>query len=140
MSASKRCRRMVDKFGLRTWIYDYVRSRLGFTYVVFKTTCVDRGKALREGAFSRTRTTLFPPLDKENPRAKQGASKWSHSPHLGGATRVVVSLHPDYPHDIHADQRNILQPAGRRCAHGQGLDLHPPEPMQPPLQLLRHGV
>ena len=36
------------------------------TYQVFKTTYVDRGKALREGAFFFTRTILFPPLNKKN--------------------------------------------------------------------------
>ena len=40
----------------------------GFTCLVFKTTYVDRGKPLREGAFSSTRRTLFPPLDKRNTR------------------------------------------------------------------------
>ena len=38
------------------------------TCLVFKTTCVDRGNPLREGAFSFTRTMLFPPLDKRNTR------------------------------------------------------------------------
>ena len=36
------------------------------TCLVFKTTCVDKGKPLWEGAFSFTRRTLFPPLDKRN--------------------------------------------------------------------------
>ena len=54
---------MVDKFGLRTWIF-------GFAYLVVKTTCVDREKPLREGAFFFTRTMLFPPLDKRNTRDK----------------------------------------------------------------------
>ena len=31
---------------------------------------MDRGKPLREGAFSFARRTLFPPLDKRNPRDK----------------------------------------------------------------------
>ena len=35
-------------------------------YLVFKTTCVDRGKPLSEGAFFFTRTMLFPPLNKRN--------------------------------------------------------------------------
>ena len=35
-------------------------------YQVFKTTYIDRGKPLREGAFFFTRTMLFPPLDKKN--------------------------------------------------------------------------
>ena len=37
---------------------------------VFKTTCIDAEKTLREGAFSFTRRTLFPPLDKRNTRDK----------------------------------------------------------------------
>ena len=40
----------------------------GFTYLVFKSTCIDRRIPLREGAFSFTRTALFPPLDKRNAR------------------------------------------------------------------------
>ena len=40
------------------------------TCLVFKTTCIDREKPLREGAFSFTRRTLFPPLDKRNTRDK----------------------------------------------------------------------
>ena len=40
------------------------------TYLVFKTTYIDRRKPLREGAFSFTRRTLFPPLDKRNTRDK----------------------------------------------------------------------
>ena len=39
---------------------------IGFTYLVFKTTCVDREKPLLEGAFFFARTMLFPPLDKRN--------------------------------------------------------------------------
>ncbi|KDU78704.1 hypothetical protein HMPREF1121_01563 [Porphyromonas sp. KLE 1280] len=39
-------------------------------YQVFKTTYIDRGKPLREGAFFFTRTMLFPPLDKRNTRDK----------------------------------------------------------------------
>ena len=38
--------------------------------LVFKTTYIDRGKPLREGAFFFTRMTLFPPLDKRNARNK----------------------------------------------------------------------
>ena len=34
--------------------------------LVIKTTCVDRGKPLREGAFFFARRTLFLPLDKRN--------------------------------------------------------------------------
>ena len=35
------------------------------TCLVFKTTYIDRGKPLREGAFSFARRTLFPVLDKK---------------------------------------------------------------------------
>ena len=42
----------------------------GFTCLVFKTTYIDRGKPLREGAFSSTRRILFPPLDKRNTHDK----------------------------------------------------------------------
>ena len=34
--------------------------------LVFKTTCIDRGKLLREGTFFFTRIALFPPLDERN--------------------------------------------------------------------------
>ena len=43
---------------------------IGFACLVFKTTCIDRGKPLHEGAFSFTRRTLFPPQDKRNTRDK----------------------------------------------------------------------
>ena len=59
----KSCGRVANKFGLRTWTF-------GFTCLVFKTTCVDRGKPLYEGAFSFTRRTLFPSQDKRNTRNK----------------------------------------------------------------------
>ena len=38
------------------------------TCLVFKTTYIDGGKPLREGTFSFTRRTLFPPLNKRNTR------------------------------------------------------------------------
>ena len=39
-------------------------------YQVFKTTYIDRGKPLREGAFFFTRVALSPPLDKKDTRDK----------------------------------------------------------------------
>ena len=42
----------------------------GFTCLVFKTTYIDRRIPLREGAFSFTRRTLSPPLDKRNTHDK----------------------------------------------------------------------
>ena len=38
--------------------------------MVFKTTCVDTEKPLREGVFFFARRTLFPPLDERNTRDK----------------------------------------------------------------------
>ena len=43
---------MADKFGLRAWTINLRTWIFGFTCLVFKTTCIDRGKPLREGAFS----------------------------------------------------------------------------------------
>ena len=57
---------MVDKLGLRTWTINLRTWIFGFACLVFKTTYVDRGKPLREGAFIFTRIALFPPLDKKN--------------------------------------------------------------------------
>ena len=61
---------MADKFGLRAWTINLRAWIFGFTYLVFKTTYIDRGKPLREGAFSFTGTALFPPQDKRNMRDK----------------------------------------------------------------------
>ena len=41
---------------------------IGFTYVVFKTTCLDRGRPLREGGFFFAGIALLPPLDERNLR------------------------------------------------------------------------
>ena len=61
---------MADKFGLRAWTINLRAWIFGFTCLVFKTTYIDRGKPLREGAFFFTRRTLFPPLDKRSIRDK----------------------------------------------------------------------
>ena len=74
----KSCGRVADKFGLRTWI-------LGFTRLVFKTTYIDSGKLLRDGAFFFTRTILFPPLDKRNTRDKAKGKAY----HFGEVYRGV---------------------------------------------------
>ena len=66
----KSCGRVADKFGLRTWTINLRTWIFGFACLVFRTTCVDREKPLREGAFFFTRMTLFPPLDKRNTRDK----------------------------------------------------------------------
>ena len=52
--------------------------------LAFKTTCVDRGKPLREGAFSFTRTMLFPPLDKRNTRDKAKGLRITSERHIVG--------------------------------------------------------
>ena len=51
--------------------------------MVFKTTCADREKPLREGAFSFTRTMLFPPQDKRNTRDKAKGLCISSEKHIG---------------------------------------------------------
>ena len=61
---------MADKFGLRAWTINLRTWIFGFAYLVFKTTCIDAEKPLREGAFSFTRTMLFPLQDKRNTRDK----------------------------------------------------------------------
>ena len=66
----KSCGRVADKFGLRAWTIILRTWIFGFTYLVFKTTCIDRKIPLREGAFFFTRRTLFPPLDKRNTHDK----------------------------------------------------------------------
>ena len=43
--------RVADKFGLRTWTINLCTWIFGFTYLVFKTTCIDAEKPLCEGAF-----------------------------------------------------------------------------------------
>ena len=53
------------------------------TYLVFKTTCVDVEKPLREGTFYFTRTTLFPPLDKRNTRDKAKGLRTTSEKHIG---------------------------------------------------------
>ena len=57
---------MADKFGLRAWTINLRTWIFGFAYLVFKTTCVDRGNPLREGTFFFARRVLFPPLGKRN--------------------------------------------------------------------------
>ena len=51
--------------------------------MAFKTTHIDTEKPLREGAFSFTRRTLFPPLDKRNTRDKAKGLRISSARHIG---------------------------------------------------------
>ena len=51
--------------------------------LVFKTTCIDRGKPLREGAFPFTGITLFPRLNKRNTRDKAKGLRITSEEHIG---------------------------------------------------------
>ena len=51
--------------------------------MVFKTTCVDRRKPLRESAFFFTRIVLFPPLNKRNTRDNVKGLCISLEKHIG---------------------------------------------------------
>ena len=74
---------MANKFELRTWTINLRTWIFGFTYLVFKTTYIDAGKPLREGAFSFTRMTLFLPLDKRNTRDKAQGLCITSERHIG---------------------------------------------------------
>ena len=50
--------------------------------LVFKSTCIDRRKPLREGAFSFARTMLFPPLDNRNTRDKAKGLRVTSERHI----------------------------------------------------------
>ena len=64
------CGRVANQFELRAWTINLRTWIVGFTCLVFKTTYIDRGIPLWEGAFPFTGTALFPPLDKRNTRDK----------------------------------------------------------------------
>ena len=78
-------------FGLRTWIFR-------FTYLVFKTMCVDRGKPLWEGAFFFTRRTLFPPLAKRNTRDKAKGLYINSERLIRGAGRAWCIINLELAH------------------------------------------
>ena len=59
MSTSKSSGRMVDKLDLRTWFLNLRALTLGFSFEVFKTTCMDEEAPLREAAFP-SREYRFP--------------------------------------------------------------------------------
>ena len=81
---------MADKFGLRAWTINLRTWIFGFTYLVFKTTHIDRRILLSEGAFSFARTALFPPLDKRNTRDKAKGKAY----HFGEVHRVAGRAMP----------------------------------------------
>ena len=74
---------MAGKFGLRTWTINLRTWIFGFTCLVFKTTYIDRGKPLRECAFSFARTKLFSPLDKRNTCDKVQSLRISSERYIG---------------------------------------------------------
>ena len=66
--------------------------------MAFKTTYIDRRIPLREGAFSFTRRTLFPTLDKRNTRNKAKALRITtegHSGELGVRYLSTLNRGPD---------------------------------------------
>ena len=56
---------------------------IGFTCLVFKTTCIDRRIPLRQGAFFFAKTALFPPQDKKNTRDKAKGLHITSERHIG---------------------------------------------------------
>ena len=80
---------MADKFALRAWTINLRTWIFGFTCLVFKTTCIDAEKPLKEGAFFFTRRTLFPPLNKKNTRDEAKGLRVASERHIGelGVTR-----------------------------------------------------
>ena len=59
VSTSKSSGRVADKLGLRTWSLDPHTWIVGFSYLVFTTTCIDREIPLREATFSFARMPLI---------------------------------------------------------------------------------
>ena len=80
---------MADKFGLRTWTINLRTWIFGLTYLVFKSTCIDRRIPLREGAFFFARTMLFLPLNKRNTRDKAKGLRITSERHIVGAGRAM---------------------------------------------------
>ena len=85
----KSCRRVADKFGLRTWTINLRTWIFGFTCLVFKTTCIGRRIPLQEGAFFFTSRTLFPPLDKRNTHDKAKGLPGHFGEAYWGAGRAI---------------------------------------------------
>ena len=52
-------------------------------YLVFKTTCRDREKPLREGTFFFARIALSSPLDKRNTHDKAKGLRTTSEKHIG---------------------------------------------------------
>ena len=66
----------------------------GFACLAFKTTCIDRRKPLREGAFFFTRIAHFPPLDKRSTCDKAKGLRITSGMHSGElGVRCLSTLH-----------------------------------------------
>ena len=64
--------------------------------LVFKTTCVDREKPLREGAFFFARMILFPPLNKRDTRDKAKGLCITSGRHIEAlGVRYLISLYTE---------------------------------------------
>ena len=94
--------------------------------MVFKTTCVDRRKPLRESAFFFTRRTLFPPLNKRNTRDKAKGL----SDHFGEVYRVAGRAMPCTLNRGRDSRQQALveAPLERACCYcgegyGKGFDV-----------------
>ena len=88
--------------------------------LVFKTTCVDRGKALREGAFSFTRRALFLPLDKKNTHDKAKGLRVASERYIGKlVVRYLSTLNraqdsrQQYPHRMRRREGEIASRPSR---------------------------
>ena len=67
----------------------YVRGYLGFTCLVFKTTCIDKRKPLSGRRFFLHEKDTFPLLDKRNTRDKAKGLRITSERYIEGAGRTV---------------------------------------------------
>ena len=74
--------------------------------MVFKTTYIDREKPLREGAFSLTRRTLFPPLNERNIRDQAKGLRITSEWYIGELGYLLYDL----THGIFLAQAAPLSP------------------------------
>ena len=95
--------------------------------MVFKTTCVDRGKPLREGAFFFTRRALFPPLDKRNIRDKAKGLRIS-------SERYIGELGVRYLSPLNIEDRIL-----RQQSHSEGVQRREKREKRSPTASLREG-
>ena len=107
----KSCGRVADKFGLRTWTINLRTWIFGFACLVFKATCIDREKPLRESAFFFTRRTLFPPLDKRNTRDKAKSLRIASERYIGElGARCLSTIHREQDSAATVSHRSARRP------------------------------